>query len=150
MNSYVCGFFFNSAKDQVLLVLKAKPDWQKGKLNGIGGMVEFEEHPIEAMVREFKEETGITTKSDDWNLKVVLTGPESSWKVYFYSSVCYSCRNLEMLLTEEVRTKEVEPIYPVDLPLLPLVNKIDNLNWLIPLCLSKTEEFPIFIRDTTK
>lgn len=43
----------------VLLVLKERPSWQKGRLNLVGGHVEPGETPLEAAVRELKEETGI-------------------------------------------------------------------------------------------
>lgn len=52
---YTCAFAF--CEESVLLVRKAKPEWQKGLLNGIGGKVEPGESVLEATVREFKEET---------------------------------------------------------------------------------------------
>lgn len=42
----------------VLLVLKEKPAWQKGRLNLVGGKVEEGETPEEAAYRELKEEAG--------------------------------------------------------------------------------------------
>lgn len=44
--------------DQVLLVLKDRPAWQKGKLNLPGGKIEDGETPLKAAIRELKEETG--------------------------------------------------------------------------------------------
>lgn len=64
MISYCLGFAFN--KDYVVLIKKTRPDHLKGKLNGIGGKVEKGELPIEAMVREFKEETGVLTGHTEW------------------------------------------------------------------------------------
>ncbi len=60
----VLGFMFSEAMDLVMLISKVKPDWQAGYLNGIGGKVEREEMPFEAMSREFQEET--TLKYSDW------------------------------------------------------------------------------------
>lgn len=65
---YSCCFAF--AGDNVLLIRKAKPDWQKGLLNGIGGKLEDVDipdgvafAPFQPMVncakREFLEETGL-------------------------------------------------------------------------------------------
>ena len=54
---YTCTFAFAGAS--VLLIRKARPDWQAGKLNGIGGKVEGAETITEATVREFREETGL-------------------------------------------------------------------------------------------
>lgn len=47
----------NSQAD-VLLVLKDKPEWQKGKLNLPGGKIEEGESPEQAATRELKEEAG--------------------------------------------------------------------------------------------
>lgn len=51
------GLYPEDHKD-MLLVLKDRPDWQKGKLNLPGGKIEDGETPLEAAVRELKEETG--------------------------------------------------------------------------------------------
>ena len=67
MIQYVLGFAFNETKEKVALIKKLKPDWQKGKFNGVGGKLEPEELPMEAMVREFKEETGYSSTEGDWN-----------------------------------------------------------------------------------
>lgn len=66
--SYVCGFAFSEDGDLVYLIEKKRPNWQLGCLNGIGGGVDIDEEPINAMVREFEEETGVTTKQDEWIL----------------------------------------------------------------------------------
>lgn len=61
---YVVGFMFSEDLENLILIEKQKPVWQKGKLNGVGGKIEKDETPIQAMIREFKEETGIYIK---WN-----------------------------------------------------------------------------------
>lgn len=48
---------------EVLLVLKNKPAWQAGKLNLIGGKLDPGETPIQAAVRELREETGLSPVS---------------------------------------------------------------------------------------
>ena len=40
MKSYVLGFCFNTRLDQVVLIQKTRPEWQAGRLNGIGGHIE--------------------------------------------------------------------------------------------------------------
>lgn len=59
---YVLGFMFNEDESKVLLVHKNRPTWQAGKLNGIGGKIEAGETPLQAMEREFMEETGFISK----------------------------------------------------------------------------------------
>lgn len=77
--SYVLGFAFY--QDTVLLINKERPDWQAGRLNGVGGKIEaidesFEPSTIHgklrakilaAMVRECFEETNIETTKDQWH-----------------------------------------------------------------------------------
>lgn len=46
-------------RKKVLMVLKDRPAWQKGRLNLLGGKVEPGETPAEAAFRELKEESGI-------------------------------------------------------------------------------------------
>jgi hypothetical protein len=55
---YVLGFVFDSSCRNVLMIYKNKPDWQKDKLNGLGGKIREGEAPDYAMYREFVEETG--------------------------------------------------------------------------------------------
>lgn len=59
---YVLGFAFDRNGDNLVLIEKQRPEWQAGKLNGIGGKIEPEDSsPNAAMIREFKEETGVET-----------------------------------------------------------------------------------------
>lgn len=68
MNSMVLGFAFDSY-GRVALIRKNRPDWQRGKLNGIGGHVESDESVRVAMSREFSEETGVLIPADEWTLR---------------------------------------------------------------------------------
>lgn len=56
--NYVAGFLFSENLLSVALIRKEKPAWQKGCLNAIGGKIEENETPFEAMKREFTEEAG--------------------------------------------------------------------------------------------
>lgn len=64
IHKYVLGFA--RTKAGVLLILKTHPDFQKGKFNGVGGKIEEGETPLQAMIREFLEETGIATQAYEW------------------------------------------------------------------------------------
>lgn len=45
---YVLGFMFSNLMNNVVLLQKQKPNWQKGLWNGVGGKVESGEEPIDA------------------------------------------------------------------------------------------------------
>ena len=50
VTEYVVGFAFDKKRENVALIQKNRPPWQKGKLNGIGGHIE-----AEAAVRWLRE-----------------------------------------------------------------------------------------------
>lgn len=77
MKKYVAGFLFSSDGTMVALVEKQKPDWQKGKLNAIGGKIEEGESALQAMQREFKEEAGLDISN--WTLFCVLSGNDEAY-----------------------------------------------------------------------
>ncbi len=62
---FVCGLCFD--RNTVVLIQKNRPTWQTGLWNGIGGKCLPHERPDLAMVREFREETGAETRSQDWS-----------------------------------------------------------------------------------
>lgn len=79
MKRYVLGFMFSEDGTQVALIKKTKPEWQAGKLNGIGGKIEEKEAMHEAMIREFEEETGL--RHLEWKQFGEMYG--SDWLVYW-------------------------------------------------------------------
>lgn len=84
MTLYSLGFLFTGDLSQVALIQKVAPEWQKGLWNGIGGKIEVGESPLEAMNREFVEETGYGTDLL-WHQFGVMTGPE--WCVTLFASI---------------------------------------------------------------
>lgn len=44
---------------KILLVLKDRPSWMKGRLNLVGGKIEKNETPAHAAMRELEEESGL-------------------------------------------------------------------------------------------
>ncbi len=50
----VCGLVFNSDQSKIALILKNRPKFLAGKMNGIGGKVEIGEGHAESMSREFE------------------------------------------------------------------------------------------------
>lgn len=73
MKEYVVGFVFDKEKSQVLLIEKRRPEWQKYKYNGIGGLVENDETLRQAMIRECKEESGLDIK--EWQYVAMVNCP---------------------------------------------------------------------------
>ena len=131
---YVCGFAFCRNKSIVILIEKKRPDWQAGKLNGIGGKMEPNEHPAEAMAREFEEETAVKTRPEDWHMYGLLDNPGWRGIVSFF--------RCDLTFEQEValRTATDEIVRRVPVAAIQQANVMPNLNWLIPLALDNDVE----------
>lgn len=123
MTNYVCGFYFDHVLEQVVLIWKNKPAWQAGKLNGVGGKIEDDETPLDAMRREFREETGID--HTDWEYLIELSGDD--WRVHF---LCAKGKADEF---EYAQTMETEEVAKIDVDTLDQYEHIPNLRWLVPM-----------------
>lgn len=84
MKSYVLGFMFNTNME-VCLIQKRKPAWQAGKWNGVGGKIKNNEFALDAMIREFKEETGVQTENKDWRYFGAMVGDD--WECYLFTGM---------------------------------------------------------------
>ena len=129
MIRYVVGFAFNRDGSIVTLIRKNRPEWQKGKYNGVGGKVEEGEFDLEAMVREFKEETGADTYAGDWRWFYEITGHE--YVVNFYYTTLDSRTILTSATDEMVAPVVVDKMYSE----YCLIEFVPNLKWLIPMAL---------------
>ena len=127
MKKYVLAFIFDASLEKVLLIHKSRPEWQKGKINGIGGKVEDAESEIAAIVRETKEETDLIIGEE----KFVHLGKMSSeeWIVEIFICIYQG----SMADAKSIEDQHVEWFSVNNLP----VNVLDNLRWLIPLSLTK-------------
>ena len=67
MTDYVVGFLLHRPTRKLFLIRKLKPQWQAGLLKGIGGKIEPGETPLDAMWREWIEETGIPFLGNVWH-----------------------------------------------------------------------------------
>lgn len=121
----VVGFMFNEKETDVLLIEKKKPKWQSGKFNGIGGKVEQGEFSHSAMVREFKEETGIISNETDWRQVILIGGDD--WEVQIFA-----CKSDNVF---DLKTMEEETVNLLPLNELDSYDLISNLYWLIPMSL---------------
>lgn len=136
MKLYVAGFLFNETRDQVVLIKKNRPDWQKGRLNGIGGHVEPGESVRNAMSREFSEEAGMFIAPSSWN-EIVQLNVGTVAQIHFFWAIG------DVRLVRST-TDEVVDVHPVRA--LPETSH-RNLRWLIPMCLDTDLQFPIKIID---
>lgn len=142
--NYVLGFAFDKSRKEIILIEKQKPDWQKGKLNGVGGKVEtFDETPYHAMIREFKEETGLSTGIDNWDLfgEMVFENDVMGGKatIFLFRMFDDSIQYCETIEEEEVLRVNVDTC-------LDVYSCMHNLPILIPLALSKEFGYSI-LRD---
>ncbi|HXI70278.1 MAG TPA: NUDIX domain-containing protein [Verrucomicrobiae bacterium] len=127
---YVVGFLFDHILENVVLILKLRPEWQLGKWNGVGGKIEADEKPLAAMRREFKEETGMFVA--DWREFCLMTG--EGWQVHCFVAFSTDIRCVESMTDEPVQIHA--------LSFVGCLQKTPNVTWLIPMALAtwnKTE-----------
>ena len=137
MTRYVLGFIFGEDDDSekyVLLIRKNRPEWQRGKLNGIGGHIKEGETPRQAMMREAREETTIKTVPAEWSPVCVMEG--LGFQVYIFAA---------MKLLAELEDKDGMGVDEGCLTVefvggltLDKHDIIPNLLWLVPKALAST------------
>jgi 8-oxo-dGTP pyrophosphatase MutT (NUDIX family) len=129
---YVVGFCFDPTYTQIVLVKKCKPIWQNNLLNGVGGQIEGNETPEQAMEREFWEETGLKVKH--WTL--FLTGD-----LTIHQGNCVVHYLLSHAKIKSCKYDAKEQCGWYDYECLP-DNIVPNILWLIPMAKLK-----VFYRD---
>lgn len=127
MTRYVLGFLFDFEQARVVLIRKNRPEWQKGRLNGVGGKIENDESPIDAMRREFKEETGAEFNS--WTHFATLQGDTFVVEVF-------SGQNSRVLESVDSKTDEWVEVHKVEDVKSGNLWTISNLSFLIPLAIN--------------
>jgi len=130
---YVAGFMFSPDFENVVLIQKEKPDWQKGKYNAVGGKIEDGELPNQAMAREFEEETSVQTKPEDW--KTLCRIGDKTYVVFFFYTTSENWRDYLTTTDEEVFHVPLMDLHTVRHKI------IDNLNWLIPLAIDRHHKY---------
>lgn len=143
MEHYVLGFVFNRNQDKVLLIRKEKPSWQAGRWNGIGGKIkDIDKSSLKAMERECEEEIGVPY---DWQHCITFICPSGT--VFVFQNIDY-LTSLDK--PDEIEFKQIENELLQVWSINNLPNNImDNLKWLIPICLS-TLQFPLVVHDLVK
>lgn len=119
---YVLGLAFNADQSKTVLIKKTRPAWQAGKMNAVGGKIDAGETAIDAMCREFQEETGLTTQADEWHHFMNIVGKDGT-------VFCYRLFDDKIL---NARTMEDQEIVIVDVDLNALKHTaMSNIPWLI-------------------
>lgn len=128
---YVAGFLFDGTGNRVALIEKQRPEWQRGKFNGIGGRIEEGETPEKAMRREFKEETGVDVR--EWYHFATLSGESNvAWTVHFFCAH----DTVDLIDVRDEPQKTDERVFVFEVSALTYEHTIPNLRWLIPMAAS--------------
>jgi 8-oxo-dGTP diphosphatase len=125
--NYVAGFLIDPF-NRLLLVEKQKPDWQAGRLNGIGGKIEFAEEPMDAMIREWREETG--DDFTDWYEFCKLDASDHA-VVHFFKGRTVVPHHARLI--KQDKNDVGERLLCIDTDMVHRHRTIPNLLWLIPL-----------------
>lgn len=126
---FVLGFLFSEDGARVAAIIKKRPAWQAGALNGLGGKIEPGEKPLDAMNREFREEAGVYVGL--WTRFAELYGKDFEIIVFR----AFSDASLHRVHTAGDESVVVIPI--ADALAEP---RLSNLSWLIPLALDHGTE----------
>ena len=106
----------NNGKTLMLHRIKRQNDIHEGKWNGLGGKIHMGETPEECVIREVKEESGLTIKNP--SLKGILTFPafkdEEDWYVYIFIATEFSGK---LINSEEGELKWIDDHEVSTLPL---------------------------------
>jgi 8-oxo-dGTP diphosphatase len=111
---------------QLVLIEKQRPEWQAGKCNGVGGKIEPGETDHDAMVREFREETG--KEISTWIRFCILECRYA--RVYCFYAVAEDFNRVETLTDEEVLLWDLEFVMDPKHAILP------NVRWLTQMARS--------------
>lgn len=130
----------NGPNEQMaLFIRKVKPEWQKGKLNLVGGSIEVGETPQQAAVRELKEETNL----DGYGMRLMGEVSGTGYRIWVYD--CTALGDVEQLTVEPlewhtptmfVRRDDIIPNLRILVPQLVLgvpFQAIDNSDGVLTL-----------------
>lgn len=131
MKTYSLGFAFSLDASKLVVIEKNRPDWQAGLWNGVGGKLEEGETPLQCLVREFFEETGVKISEKAWRPLTVFRN--ETFEVHAYAVFSDQIFQVETMTDEQIMV--------IDVDLNEIRRKgISNLPWLIGLALDKDQE----------
>jgi len=133
---YVLGFCFEGPEVRnrfVVLIEKQRPDWQQDRFNGVGGHTKVGESPIDAMTREFREETGVVTLPDQW-LKFATMSFQNGTAVH-----CFAMADTTAVASVYSQPGG-EPIHVLGREFARTHARcLDNIRWLMEMGLAKLD-----------
>lgn len=156
MREWVVGFLFNDDASEVVLIRKRRPEWQAGKLNGVGGKIEDRDWSaravpdvtdseavhaaavLEAMIREFFEETGVVIP--DWHHFASLTWEEG---VVHFLRAFMPQATVDRCRTTTDESVERHSVHRLGEPGDGLANVTPNLLWLVPLAAHRHDSYDL-------
>lgn len=125
---YVLGFAFHQSR--VLMIRKERPEFMKGKSNGIGGKIEPGETPLAAMIRECREEAGLD--GIPWQQCLMFYTGDGAL-VHVFRAFTKKIWDYQQGLTdEEILIQDVEVWNG---------NWLSNLHWMVRLLYDQTVIF---------
>lgn len=127
MQNYCLGFLFSEDCSHVAMLTQVRNG--VGLLNGVGGKLEDGEQPIDAMVREFQEETGVFIPASEWKYRADFG--DDTYKVFVFSAFADAVYDVRTVEKEEVHILSVYSMLTSGFPLK------DNIPELIPMCMVK-------------
>lgn len=144
MTRYVVGFLFNQERTSVVLIRKTHPEWQAGKLNGVGGYIDKGERSENTMIREAKEEMGVT--GTVWFEFAELTDNKRFSVIFYYAVNGAAFHAAHTTTDEEVVKVPIHALYNPDflsslikegrIPSLEGIGILPNVPWLVAMALS--------------
>jgi 8-oxo-dGTP diphosphatase len=132
MKRYVLGFCFGPSLRTVVLIRKTRPEWQAGRLNGVGGHIEDGETPLAAMKREFCEEADCATVLP-WVNFGVLRG--DGWEVHLFHAETWTIP-LPFHQSEEGEVAAHFTNVVIEMESSQGAKTLPNLRYLIPMALN--------------
>lgn len=144
-SSYVLILVFCPEFENVLLIERTKDDWQKGMLNGLGGKIDKNEKPFDAVLRELKEEYYYEDSKD---LIVISNFGVMQERGMFGNIYAYACidknyhnnytKFCEQLYEGRIEVEGKVRSYDIKTILTDVAYKkkvLSNITWMIPMAI---------------